>query len=76
VGRFARMVPSWSLDDIGGISTLFLVLQISTMGRSPTMKSLILKLVVQISGFMTLTIRVVTSLELMGIFGVKLIEFW
>jgi hypothetical protein len=25
---------------------------------------------------MILTIRVVTSLELMGIFGVKLIEFW
>lgn len=58
------------------ISILFSILQISTMGRSLIIKSLILELVVQILGFMILIIWVVTSLGLMGTFRVKLIEFW
>jgi hypothetical protein len=61
---------------IGVISILFSIPQISTMGRSLTIKSLILEPLVQILGFMILIIWVVTSLGLMGTFRVKLIEFW
>jgi hypothetical protein len=61
---------------IGVISILFSIPQISTMGRSLTIKYLILKPLVQILGFMILIIWVVTSLGLMGTFRVKLIEFW